>query len=265
MTLSVSIPEPAITWKELRNNSFLYLYNMKTVLITGASRGIGEAIARAFSSNGYNVVINYNKSEELAKKLGNELQAPIFKADVSDINQAKALVDFTVQKFGKIDVLVNNAGIALPQMVLQSATEADFDKIVSVNLKSVFNCSKAVIDYMVSNGGGSIINISSIWGQIGGSCEVLYSMTKAGVIGFTKALAQELAPSNVRVNAVAPGFIATDMNAHLTEDEVSAFVQDVPLGKTGKAQDVANAVLFLADEKSSYVTGHVLNVNGGLI
>lgn len=238
---------------------------MKTLLITGASRGIGEAIARAFSSNGYNVVINYNKSEERAKLLAKELNAPIFQADVSKPDQANALVNFTVEKFGKIDVLVNNAGIALPQSVLQSVTEEDFDKLVSINLKSIFNCSKAVIDGMISNGGGSIINISSVWGQIGGSCEVLYSMTKAGVIGFTKALAQELAPSNIRVNAVAPGFINTDMNAHLDEEAVNEFLTGVPLGRVGNTNDVAQAVLFLASENASYITGHVLNVNGGII
>ena len=185
---------------------------MKTLLITGASRGIGAQIARAFSANGYNVVINYNKSKDKAELLAKQLNAQSFQADVSDFYQAKNLIDFTINKFGAIDVLVNNAGIALPQLVLQDATEEQFNNIVNVNLKSTFNCCKAVIDHMVSNGSGSIINISSIWGQMGASCEVLYSMTKAGIIGFTKALAKELSPSNIRVNAVAPGFINTDMN-----------------------------------------------------
>ncbi|MBE5764340.1 MAG: glucose 1-dehydrogenase [Clostridiales bacterium] len=237
---------------------------MKTVLITGASRGIGEQIARAFSTNGYNVIINYNKSEERAKKLGEELNAPIFKADVSKFDQAKALVDFAVEKFGKIDVLVNNAGIALPQKVLQEVTEEEFDNIVAVNLKSTFNCSKLVIDLMISNGGGSIINISSIWGQVGASCEAVYSMTKAGVIGFTKSMAQELALSNIRVNAVAPGFIKTDMNAHLSNEDIDDFLQCVPLNRIGSTEEVAQAVLFLASDQASYITGHVLNVNGGM-
>ena len=237
---------------------------MKTVLITGASRGIGEQIARAFSTNGYNVIINYNKSEERAKKLGEELNAPIFKADVSKFDQAKALVDFAIEKFGKIDVLVNNAGIALPQKVLQEVTEEEFDNIVAVNLKSTFNCSKLVIDLMISNGGGSIINISSIWGQVGASCEAVYSMTKAGVIGFTKSMAQELALSNIRVNAVAPGFIKTDMNAHLSNEDIYDFLQCVPLNRIGSAEEVAQAVLFLASDQASYITGHVLNVNGGM-
>lgn len=237
---------------------------MKTVLITGASRGIGEQIARAFSTNGYNVIINYNKSEERAKKLGEELNAPIFKADVSKFDQAKALVDFAIEKFGKIDVLVNNAGIALPQKVLQEVTEEEFDNIVAINLKSTFNCSKLVIDLMISNGGGSIINISSIWGQVGASCEAVYSMTKAGVIGFTKSMAQELALSNIRVNAVAPGFIKTDMNAHLSNEDIDDFLQCVPLNRIGSAEEVAQAVLFLASDQASYITGHVLNVNGGM-
>ena len=237
---------------------------MKTLLITGASRGIGEQIARAFSASGYNVVINYNKSEEKAQQLAKELNAVAFKADVSDFNQAKALIDFTISKFGKIDVLINNAGIALPQMPLQDVSEQQFDHIVNVNLKSVFNCSKCAISNMIFNKSGSIINISSVWGQIGGSCEVVYSMTKAGIIGFTKALANELAPSNIRVNAIAPGFIKTDMNSHLSEADVFAFEEEIPLGRIGQPDEVAKAALFLASEDASYITGHVLNVNGGM-
>ena len=238
---------------------------MRTILITGASRGIGEQIARAFSANGDNVIINYNNSEERAKALGAQLNAPIFKADVSDSAQAKALVDFAIKTYGKIDVLVNNAGIALPQTVIQDVTEEQFDRIVAVNLKSIFNCSKAVVDHMVFNKSGCIINISSIFGQVGASCEVVYSMTKAGVNGFTKALAKELAPSNIRVNAIAPGFIRTDMTAHLSEEDVNEFLTEVPLGIVGTTEDIAQAVLFLASEKASYITGQILNVNGGMI
>lgn len=238
---------------------------MKTVLITGASKGIGEQTARAFFANGYNVVINYNNSEDRALALAKELNMPAFKADVSNFEQAKALVDFTLQKFNKIDVLVNNAGIALPSAVLQDTTDEDFDKIVAVNLKGVYNCSKAVVDSMVFNGGGSIINLSSVWGQIGGSCETLYSMTKAGVIGFTKALASELAPSKIRVNAVAPGFILTDMTSHLSKEAVDEFLTGVPLGRVGTVDEVANAILFLASDNASYITGQVLAVNGGII
>jgi len=238
---------------------------MKTVLITGATRGIGEAIARAFLSSGYNVIINYNTSEEKAKKLEAELGCTAIQADVSNLKQVEDMFDLIYKKFGKIDVLVNNAGIAPVQNVLQDISEEQFDKTVAVNLKGVFNCCKLAIDNMVSNGGGSIINLSSIWGQIGASCEVVYSMTKAGVIGFTKALAKELAPSNVRVNAVAPGFIKTDMTAHISEQDVNAFLQDVPMGRVGSVHEVAQAVLFLASEKASYISGQTLGINGGMI
>lgn len=238
---------------------------MKTALVTGASRGIGEAIACAFSANGYNVVINYNKSEEKAEKLSKKLKCPIFKADVSVPEEAKKLVDFTIEKFNGIDVLVNNAGIALKQKVLQDVTEEEFDSLVAVNLKSVFNCSKAIIPHMVEKKRGNIINISSMWGIVGGSCEVVYSMTKAGIIGFTKSLANELAPSFIRVNCVAPGFIDTDMNAHLSKSDIENFIEGVPLARVGKPEDIANAVLFLASEKASYMTGQIINVNGGII
>lgn len=238
---------------------------MKTLLITGASKGIGEQTARAFFANGYNVIINYNTSEAQALKIAKELNAHAFQADVSDFSQAKALVDFAYEKFGKIDVLINNAGVALPQSVLQDTSEKDFDKVVGVNLKGLYNCTKLVIDKMISQGSGSIINLSSVWGQIGGSCEVLYSMTKAGVIGFTKALANELAPSNIRVNCVAPGFIDTSMNAHLSAEEIDEFANSVPLGRIGKPEEVAKALLFLASDDASYITGQVLSVNGGLI
>lgn len=237
---------------------------MKTVLITGATRGIGEAIARAFLSSGYTVIVNYNESIKKASELKAELCCDTFKADVSNLNEVQDMISYVCNKYGKIDVLVNNAGIALKQSVLQDVGEHDFDRTVAVNLKGVFNCSKLVLDNMISNGSGVIINLSSIWGEVGASCEVVYSMTKAGIIGFTKALAKEVAPSNIRVNAVAPGFIKTDMNAHISDLDVADFLQDVPIGRIGGVEEVANAVLFLASEKASYITGQVLNVNGGM-
>ena len=237
---------------------------MKTVLITGASRGIGESIARAFSSSGYNVIINYNKSEQKAKALAKELNCTCIQADVGNFEQTKKMFDQINREFGNIDVLVNNAGIAPIQNVLQEISEEQFDNAVSVNLKGMFNCSKLAIDGMLEKGGGSIINISSIWGVIGGSCEVVYSMTKSGVIGFTKALAKELGPSNIRVNAVAPGFIKTDMTAHISEDAVNNFLLDVPMERVGNANEVASAVLFLASENASYITGQIIGINGGM-
>lgn len=250
---------------------------MKTVLITGASKGIGEAIARAFSANGYNVIINCFSSEEKAKTLLCDLlrlseervregkpafKAEIFKADVSDEKQVDEMFSYVFKKFGKIDVLVNNAGVALKQKVLQDISGDEFDKLVSVNLKGMFNCSKRVLDGMISAGEGRIINVSSIWGITGGSCETVYSMTKAGVIGFTKALAKEVALSSVAVNAVAPGLIDTDMNAGLSSEEKAAFCESVPAGRMGTKEDVASAVLLLANAPI-YVTGQILGVDGG--
>ncbi len=237
---------------------------MKTVLITGATRGIGEAIARAFLSSGYNVIINYNTSVQRAVQLEKELGCTSIQADVSNFKQVEDMFALIYKKFGKIDVLVNNAGIAPVQNVLQDVSEDQFDKTVGVNLKGVFNCCKFAIDNMVSNGGGSIINISSIWGQIGASCEVVYSMTKAGIIGFTKALAKELGPSNVRVNAVAPGFIKTDMTAHISDQAVEEFLQEVPLSRVGTVNEIAQTVLFLASDNASYITGQIIGVNGGM-
>lgn len=237
---------------------------MKNVLVTGSSRGIGEAIARAFYKNGYNVLINYNLSEQKAQALATELNTVAYKADVSKYDQVKNMFDSIEKKFGSVDILVNNAGIAPLQSVFQEVSEQTFDKTVNVNLKGMFNCCKCAVGGMINKGGGKIINISSCWGQIGGSCEVVYSMTKAGVIGFTKALADELAPSNICVNAVAPGFINTDMNAHLSQAEKDDFASGIPLGRIGTPQEVACAVLFLADEKSSYITGQIIGVNGGL-
>lgn len=237
---------------------------MKNVLVTGSSRGIGEAIARAFYKNGYNVLINYNSSEQKAQTLAAELNTVAYKADVSDFNQVKNMFNSIEKQFGSVDILVNNAGIAPLQGVFQDVSEQTFDKTVNVNLKGMFNCCKCAVGGMINKGFGKIINISSCWGQIGGSCEVVYSMTKAGVIGFTKALANELAPSNICVNAVAPGFINTDMNAHLSQAEKDNFASEIPLCRIGTPQEVACAVLFLADEKSSYITGQVIGVNGGL-
>ena len=237
---------------------------MKNILITGSSKGIGESIARAFLAIGQRVIVNYNKSEARALALAKELNVTAVKADVSDPEQVDKMFGFIEQNFGTVDVLVNNAGVAPVQSVLQDVSDIEFDRTVAVNLKGVFNCTRRAVSGMVAKKSGKIINISSIWGQIGGSCEAVYSMTKAGIIGFTKALSKELAPSGICVNAVAPGFISTDMNAHLSAADVASFTEEIPLGRVGMPSDVASAVLFLASDKADYVTGQVIGVNGGL-
>lgn len=235
------------------------------VLITGSSKGIGESIARAFYSMGDNVIINYFSGEERAKKIADDLGGSMFvKADVSDYAQVDNMFSLIEKRFGGVDILVNNAGVAPLQKVIQDVSEEEFDRTVAVNLKGIFNCSKRAADGMVCKKFGRIINISSIWGEVGGSCEAVYSMTKAGVIGFTKALSKELAPSGITVNAVAPGFIDTSMNAHLSAGDVKAFEEEIPVGRIGSPSEVARAVVFLAARDSDYITGQVLGVNGGL-
>ncbi|MDD6053723.1 MAG: SDR family oxidoreductase [Clostridiales bacterium] len=239
-----------------------------TVLITGASRGIGAECARTFAKNGYNVAINYFRSEKNALDLKAEINdgggvAEIFKADVSDEKQVEEMISAVVKRFGKVNVLVANAGVS-KSGVFSDMTQSDFDKIFDTNVRGVFNVVKGVLPHMYERESGSIVTISSIWGQTGGSCEVLYSMSKAAIIGMTKALAKEVAPMHIRVNSVSPGAIDTDMLSCLTDEEKEDFIMQTPLNRLGKPKDVADAVLFLADdEKSSFITGHVLSVNGG--
>lgn len=239
-----------------------------TVLITGASRGIGAECARAFAKNGYNVAINYFRSEKNALDLKAEINdgggvAEVFKADVSDEKQVEEMISAVVKRFGKINVLVANAGVA-KSGVFSDMTQSDFDKIFDTNVRGVFNVVKGVLPHMYERESGSIVTISSIWGQTGGSCEVLYSMSKAAIIGMTKALAKEVAPMHIRVNSVSPGAIDTDMLSGLTDEEKEDFIMQTPLNRLGEPKDVADAVLFLADDdKSSFITGHVLSVNGG--
>ena len=239
-----------------------------TVLITGASRGIGAECARTFAKNGYNVAINYFRSEKNALDLKAEINdgggvAEIFKADVSDEKQVEEMISAVVKRFGKVNVLVANAGVS-KSGVFSDMTQSDFDKIFDTNVRGVFNVVKGVLPHMYERESGSIVTISSIWGQTGGSCEVLYSMSKAAIIGRTKARAKEVAPMHIRVNSVSPGAIDTDMLSCLTDEEKEDFIMQTPLNRLGKPKDVADAVLFLADDdKSSFITGHVLSVNGG--
>lgn len=241
----------------------------KTVLITGSSKGIGAATAILFAQKGYNVVINYNNSYESASLLCNSLKSNGYsvmtqKANVANRLEVELMVKETLYKFGSLDILVNNAGIS-HQGLITDTDEIDFDNIIDTNLKGVFNCCKSVIPSMVSRQSGKIINISSMWGQVGASCEVAYSASKAGVIGLTKALAKELAPSGITVNCIAPGLIETGMNSNFTIEELSDFVEGIPLGRMGSADEIAAAIEFLASDNADYITGQVLGVNGGFV
>lgn len=232
---------------------------MKRVLITGGSRGIGAAAARLFAENGYEVIINYNKSAEKAKALADELGATAICADVSDPLAVKEMF----KAAGYIDVLVNNAGISGFYM-LDAMTDDEWSKMINVNLSSVFYCCREVLPQMLHRKSGAIVNVSSMWGQCGASCEVAYSAAKAGIIGFTKALAKEVGPSGIRVNCVAPGAIDTDMNKVLGQEALAEICDETPLGRLGTAEEAAEAIFYLAD-KASFVTGQVLSPNGGLV
>ena len=238
---------------------------MKTVIVTGGAKGIGRAISYEFAKSGYNVIINYKTSVKEAENIKEELtkkgqNVEIYKADLTKKEEVEAMIKFVEEKYKKIDVLVNNAGISQIKP-FADIKEEDWDNIVNNNLKTVYLTTKAVIDNMIHNKNGSIINISSIWGITGGACEVHYSATKAGIIGMTEALAKEMGPSNIRVNAVAPGIIDTDMNKNLNESEINQIKNEIPLEKIGKPEDVAKVVKWLAE--SEYVTGEVIRVDGG--
>ncbi|CDE21426.1 short-chain dehydrogenase/reductase SDR [Acidiphilium sp. CAG:727] len=234
---------------------------MKTVFVTGASGGIGEAIAKKFAGNGYFVGVGYNTNRGKAENLAKEIAGVAVKADVSDEKSVSAAMNDFLLRAGKLDVLVNSAGIALPIKTLLDTTSKEFDKAFSVNVKGVYNCCKAAIPAML-DGGGSIINISSMWGVTGGSCEAIYSASKAAVIGFTKALAKEYAAAGITINCVAPGYIDTPMNDNLSDENKKLAIADIPVGRVGEGEDVAKAVFYLA-ENGGFVTGEVLSVNGG--
>ncbi len=242
---------------------------MKTVLITGASRGIGRAAAIRFAKEGYAVAINYNKSRQAAEDLKSEIQAlggnaELFLADIQDNMQIEKMFQNVKATLGEIDVLVNNVGIALPQGLLTDFDDSDIRRVFDTNVVGMINCTRAVIPGMIQKKSGSIINISSVWGCFGASCEVIYSASKAAVLGFTKALAKELGPSKIRVNAVAPGFIDTDMNAHISDADKEAFAQSTALGRIGKAEEIADIIYFLASDDSGYITGQTISADGGM-
>lgn len=241
----------------------------KNVLITGGGRGIGRACALRFAESGYNVAINYRADVDAARQTrdlarGFGVRAEFFCADVGNSDAVNEMFCEIERDFGEIDTLVCNAGVAQISL-LSDVTDEQWRGIFATNMDGVFYCSRRALKNMVSRKCGNIITISSMWGQVGASCEVAYSASKAAVIGFTRALAKEVAPSGIRVNCVAPGAINTDMNAGLSHSDLESLCEEIPLGKIGSAADVANAVEFLASEKASYITGQIIAVNGGMV
>ena len=240
---------------------------MKTVLITGGSRGIGKCIAENLAKEGYNVVLNYNKSEKQAKQIQKELQEQgknieIYKADISKREEVKKMTEFALDKFKNIDILINNAGIAKLQM-FNDITDEDWNEMINTNLNSVFYCTQEVLENMVHNKNGCIINISSIWGMVGASCEVAYSVSKAGIDGMTKALAKELGLSNIRVNSIAPGVIDTEMNSNLDNRVKEEIKNETSLNKIGRPIDIYRCVKWLIEDE--FTTGQVISPNGGYV
>lgn len=233
------------------------------VLVTGASRGIGRKIAKKMSQKGYKVIANYNKSEEEAQKLKQENDnIDIYKADVSKRVEVHQMVNDVIQKYGKIDILINNAGIAQEKMFID-VTDEDWNEIINNNLYSTFCVIQEVLPTMTARKKGCIINISSIWGMVGASCESIYSISKAGIDAMTKSLAKELGPSNIRVNSIAPGIIDTDMNKNLSEQDIKNIENEIPLERIGSTMDIAKCVEWLVED--NYTTGQIISINGGWI
>ena len=240
-----------------------------TVLITGASRGIGLATARLFAAKGHPVVLNYNKSRESAFAAARAINAAsgmamAIQADVSDRAQVEAMFAEIESQLGGVDILINNAAVAR-QCLFTDISPEEWRNTFAVNVDGMFHCSQLALPHMLRQHKGCIVNLSSMWGQVGASCEVLYSATKAAVIGLTKALAQEAGLGGVRVNCVAPGVIDTEMNAHLSAEDVDTLKNDTPLMRLGTPEDVANAIYFLTSDNASFITGQVLSPNGGYV
>ncbi len=240
----------------------------RIALITGAGRGIGKAIALEFARRGADVILNYNHSAEAAQTVSEEIiglgrRAALFKADVSKFHEAQNLVKFAIDTFGDLHILINNAGITRDTLIMMMSEE-DWDSVLSTNLKSTFNCSKAAVKHMIRKRYGRILNITSVAGQMGNPGQTNYSASKAGQIGFTKALAREVATRNVTVNAIAPGFVDTEILSAMSPETLEAMVKMVPVGRKGKAEEVAYAAAFLASDQAGYITGQVLGVDGGM-
>ncbi|ARU62272.1 3-oxoacyl-ACP reductase [Tumebacillus avium] len=238
-------------------------------IVTGASRGIGRAIAIALAAAGANVIVNYNRSVQAAEETVEacrryDVKSLAVRADLSDPDQAAHLIEATCVNFGSPQILVNNAGISRTGLLLDTTVD-EWDEMMNANLRGPFLCAKAVLPHMVQKQYGRIINLSSIWGITGGSCEVAYSASKGGIISFTKALAKEVGPSGITVNCVAPGAVMTDMLAHLSAEDLERIAEETPVGRIGTPQDVAGLVRFLALPSSSFITGQVVSPNGGLV
>ena len=241
----------------------------KTVFVTGASRGIGKEVALKFAENGYDVIINYVSDKTDVDALRKEFEEKganslILKADVSNEEEVKDVVEKAIEKFGKIDVLVNNAGITKDNLLMRMSQE-DFDKVIDINLKGTFLVTKAVTKYMMKKRSGSIVNLASVVGVVGNAGQCNYSASKAGIIGFTKSIAKEVASRNIRANAVAPGFIETDMTNVLSDTVKESIHNQIPLKRMGSSKEVAELIYFLGSEKSSYITGQVVNIDGGMV
>ena len=233
------------------------------ILVTGASRGIGREIARSQALKGNIVIANYNKSEEQAQSLQKQNEnIDIYKADVSKREEVKIMVEYVIKKYGKIDVLINNAGIAESKLFTE-VTDEEWQKLINNNLYSTFCVTQEVLLNMIHNKKGCIINISSVWGMVGASCETIYSITKAGIDGMTKSLAKELGPSNIRVNSIAPGIIDTDMNRNLEKQDINNIIEEIPLERVGKTTDISKCVEWLIEDQ--YTTGQIISINGGWV
>ena len=243
-------------------------FENKIVLVTGAGRGIGASIAKRFASEGAEVIVNYSGNDEAAQKTVDEItatggQAQKYKCSVNDSESVKVMIDEIIKKFGRIDILVNNAGITKDGLMLRM-TDEDFDRVIDVNLKGTFNCTKYVSKYMLKQKSGKIINISSVVGLSGNAGQVNYSASKAGIIGITKSAAKELSSRGITVNAVAPGYVDTDMTKVLSDNIRNEILKNIPLQRMGNVEDISNCVAFLASEDDSYITGQVLSVDGGM-
>lgn len=241
----------------------------KVALVTGGSRGIGRAIALKLAENGADVAINYAGNTAAAEEVKAAIEqmgrkALLIQCSVADTDGVQAMVNQVVKELGRLDILVNNAGITRDGLLMRMK-EADWDDVMNTNLKGVYNCSKAVMRTMMKQKSGRIVNMASVVGEMGNAGQANYAAAKAGVIGFTKSMAKEVASRGITVNAIAPGFIATDMTSVLSDDQKAEMARTIPLGRAGQPEDVANAVLFLASEGAAYITGQVLNVDGGMV